>query len=65
MTATPSPIRTALIGFGLSGRVFHSPLLAADEQFSLDVIVTSDKERAADAAQRYPDAEIVSTADEV
>ncbi|WP_026818597.1 Gfo/Idh/MocA family protein [Arthrobacter castelli] len=61
MTETHAPIRTALIGFGLSGRVFHSPLLAADDQFSLDVIVTSDTERAAEAARRHPDAQIVST----
>lgn len=65
MTTTQSPIRTALIGFGLSGRVFHSPFLAADDQFSLDIIVTSDKERAADAAQRYPEAQVVSTPAEV
>lgn len=59
------PIRTAVIGFGLSGRVFHTPFIAADEQFSLDVIVTGNPERAADAAGRYPDARIVASTDEL
>lgn len=60
-----APIRTALVGFGLSGRVFHAPVLAADERFSLDVIVTGNPERAAAAAQRYPDARVVSTREEM
>lgn len=59
------PIRTAVIGFGLSGRVFHTPLIAADEQFSLDIIVTANPDRAADAAERYPAARIVASAEEL
>jgi len=54
-------IRTAVIGFGISGRVFHAPLIEADPSFSLDVIVTADPERAAEAALRYPAARIVPT----
>ncbi|MEA2292276.1 MAG: hypothetical protein QOF17_1299 [Solirubrobacteraceae bacterium] len=56
-----APIRTAVVGFGISGRVFHAPLLAADPDYSLDVIVTADPERAAEAARRYPKARIVPT----
>jgi len=27
---TAAPIRTAVVGFGISGKVFHAPLIAAD-----------------------------------
>ena len=49
-----APIRTAVVGFGISGKVFHAPLIAADPEYSLDVIVTADPERAAEAARLYP-----------
>ena len=63
--AAPDPIRTAVIGFGTSGRVFHAPFLAADPGYSLDVIVTGDPARRAAAAARHPLARVVATADEV
>ena len=47
-------IRTAVVGYGLSGSVFHAPLIAADPRYSLDVIATSDAGRQAAATQRYP-----------
>lgn len=56
-----APLRTAVVGFGISGRVFHAPLIAADPGYSLDVIVTSDPGRAAEAATLYPNARIVPT----
>lgn len=59
--ALAAPLRTAVVGFGISGKVFHAPLIAADPDYSLDVIVTADPERAADAARLYPDARIVPT----
>ena len=49
MTIDSRPIRTAFAGFGLSGSVFHAPLLAADPAFSVDVISTSDADRQAAA----------------
>ena len=55
------PIRTAVAGFGLSGSVFHAPLIAANPAFSLDVISTSDDARKSAAATSYPDARIVDT----
>jgi predicted dehydrogenase len=58
---TAAPIRTAVVGFGISGRVFHAPLIAADPNYSLDVIVTADPVRAAEAARLYPQARIVPT----
>jgi predicted dehydrogenase len=60
-TVTAAPIRTAVVGFGISGKVFHAPLLAADPKYSLDVIVTADPGRAAEAARLYPQARVVPT----
>ncbi|GAA3629151.1 Gfo/Idh/MocA family protein [Microlunatus ginsengisoli] len=58
-----TPIRTAIIGFGTGGRVFHAPLLAADPRFSVDVVVTANPERQRLAALACPDAALESTPD--
>ena len=63
MVATP--IRTAVVGFGVSGKVFHAPLISADPDFSLDAIVTGNSERASEAARLYPHAKIFSTVDKL
>jgi len=47
-------IRTGLVGYGLAGQVFHAPLIAADDRYALDYIVTSDPGRAAAAATIAP-----------
>jgi scyllo-inositol 2-dehydrogenase (NADP+) len=65
MPTTLSPIRTGIIGFGLSGRVFHAPFLATNPDFSLDVIATGDPGRAASAAAQHPGARIVSSPEEL
>ena len=57
------PLRTLLLGYGLGGRVFHAPLLEADPRYSLDVIVTSDPERARAASLAYPRAAVVPSAE--
>ncbi|WP_445153379.1 Gfo/Idh/MocA family protein [Arthrobacter sp. Hor0625] len=54
-------IRTAVVGFGVSGKVFHTPLIAADPAYSLDAIVTADPARAAEAAKLYPRARVLPT----
>ena len=41
-----APIRTAVIGFGSSGRYFHAPFLEANPYFSLDAVVTASREPA-------------------
>lgn len=56
------PLRVGLIGFGLAGRVFHGPLLAANPRFDVAAIVTSDPDRKADAHRRHPKATIWSSA---
>lgn len=48
------PIRTALIGFGLGGRVFIAPFLQADPTYTLRAIVTDNRVHAAAAAGQYP-----------
>lgn len=57
------PIRTAIIGYGLAGRVFHGPLLSNDPAYELTAIVTADPERSAAAAAAYPSARIVPDVD--
>jgi predicted dehydrogenase len=55
----PRTIRTAVVGYGLAGSVFHAPLLAANGNYSLDVIATSDAGRQEAAASRLPGADVV------
>lgn len=42
-----APIRVGLIGYGVAGRVFHAPLLAADPAFEPAAVVTSQADRLA------------------
>ena len=67
MTGTEAErtIRTAVVGYGLSGSVFHAPLIAADRRYSLDVIATSDAGRQAAAVERYPGVKTVPDGDAV
>ena len=58
-----TPIRTGIIGFGLSGRVFHAPFIATNPAFSLDLIATSSAERAAEARSQHRAAPIVGSPD--
>jgi len=62
---TAAPIRSAVVGFGISGKVFHAPLIAADPNYSLDVIVTADPGRAAEAARLYPQARVIPAPEEM
>jgi len=57
--ATSGTSRVGIIGYGLAGRVFHAPLVAATPGLELAVIVTGDPERAARARSDHPDAEVV------
>ena len=62
---TSQPIRTAVAGFGLSGSVFHAPFIASNPAYGLAVISTSDESRQAKARDRYPQANIVSTPEDI
>ena len=60
-----SNIRTGIIGYGLSGRVFHAPFIDVVEGYELSKISTSDSERKALAQERYPATEIVPSGQEI
>jgi predicted dehydrogenase len=60
-----TPLRTALIGYGLAGSVFHAPLIAATDGLALRVVVTGNQARAAAARDRYPGVRVVATTDEL
>jgi scyllo-inositol 2-dehydrogenase (NADP+) len=59
------PVRTAVVGYGLAGSVFHAPVIAATDGLALTTIVTGNDERAAAARERYPDVTVVPTVDEL
>ena len=55
-SGTSSPLRVALVGYGLAGSVFHAPLIAATEGLTLDTVVTSNPERQEQARAEFGDA---------
>lgn len=59
------PLRVAIIGYGLAGRVFHAPLVAAEPAMEVAAIVTSDPGRARAAAHEHPGARVMASADEL
>lgn len=56
-------LRVAIIGYGLAGRVFHAPLVAAEPDLEVAAVVTGDPERAAQAARDHPGVRVVPDAD--
>ena len=55
----------AIVGYGLAGRVFHAPLIAATDGLEVSAIVTSDPARARQAAVEHPEAEVVPSVDDL
>lgn len=60
-----SNIRTGIIGYGLSGRVFHAPFIDVVEGYELSMISTAHPERKALAQERYPSATIVPGGEDI
>ncbi|WBB69977.1 Gfo/Idh/MocA family oxidoreductase [Micromonospora sp. WMMD812] len=58
-----APLRVGLLGYGLAGRVFHAPLIAATPGLRLHAVVTRDPERRQQVRQDHPDARLVDDAD--
>jgi scyllo-inositol 2-dehydrogenase (NADP+) len=56
-------LRVAIIGYGLAGRVFHAPLIAATSGLSVASVVTSSPERRAQVARDHPAARTLSSAE--
>lgn len=58
-----APLRVALLGYGLAGRVFHAPLIAATPGLTLHAVVTRDPERRQQVRRDHPDARLVDDAE--
>jgi predicted dehydrogenase len=56
------PINVALTCYGMSGRVFHAPLLAIDERFRICKILERNHEK---SKLQYPDIQVVKTFEEI
>ena len=55
-------IKTALCSYGMSGRVFHAPVIAACKNINLAVILERTK---TESAERYPNAAIARSFEEI
>lgn len=58
-------IRTAIIGYGLAGSVFHAPLVGATPGMRVSGIVTGNRDRQRAARAAFPDAVIIPQGDEL
>lgn len=58
-------LRVAIAGYGLAGRVFHAPLIAASEGLAVAFVVTRDADRAAAVGREHPGAEAVASVDQL
>ncbi|WP_327065098.1 Gfo/Idh/MocA family protein [Kitasatospora sp. NBC_01302] len=59
-TETSTPLRVALVGYGLAGRAFHAPLIATTPGLRLHSIVTADPGRRAEALRDHPGVKVVA-----
>jgi scyllo-inositol 2-dehydrogenase (NADP+) len=57
-----NPIKTALLSYGMSGEIFHAPLLAVNPGFELTTVLQRNSDK---AKQRYPQTKIVRSIDDV
>ena len=57
-------LRVLLFGYGLAGRVFHSPLISATPGMRITGIVTGNDERRAQALADHPGVRLFATSDE-
>ncbi|HKV57700.1 MAG TPA: Gfo/Idh/MocA family oxidoreductase, partial [Ktedonobacteraceae bacterium] len=60
-----SPLRVAIIGYGLAGSVFHAPLIASTDGMTVSAIVTSNAERQQHARADFPNATILASAEHI
>ncbi|MEJ7644077.1 MAG: Gfo/Idh/MocA family oxidoreductase [Chryseolinea sp.] len=57
-----NPITTALLSYGMSGEIFHAPLLEAHAGFRLSSVV---ERKSARSIQRYPKVRVLKSIDEI
>jgi predicted dehydrogenase len=58
-------LRAAIIGYGLAGRFFHAPLIAATQGLTVASVVTSSAERQAQVSREHPGARILNSTAEL
>jgi predicted dehydrogenase len=63
--APERPLHVGLLGYGLAGRVFHAPLIAATPGLHLAAVVTRDPERRAKLQADHPAAAALDSPDEL
>jgi len=61
----PEPLRIGLVGYGLAGRVFHAPLIAAAPDLVVTSVVARDPERRAAAEREIPGVRLFENADQL
>ena len=59
--ASSDSIGVGIVGYGLAGRYFHAPFIAAVDGLRITAIATSRPHRAADARREHPEAEVVES----
>jgi scyllo-inositol 2-dehydrogenase (NADP+) len=57
-----NPIKTALLSYGMSGEIFHAPLLSVEPGFELSSVVQRNSDK---AKKRYPNVKIVRNVNEI
>jgi len=60
-----APLRVALIGYGLAGRVFHRPLIGVTPDLVITSVVTSAAERRAAAEDDIPGVRVLDGVDQL
>jgi scyllo-inositol 2-dehydrogenase (NADP+) len=65
VTSPHDGVRVALIGYGMGGRLFHAPFIAAEPRLDLVAVVTTNAERRGDVRARYPGTGVLEDADEL
>jgi scyllo-inositol 2-dehydrogenase (NADP+) len=58
-------VRVALIGYGMGGRLFHAPFIAAEPRLDLTAVVTANQERRLDVLSRYPGTDVVGRTEDL
>lgn len=58
-------LRVAIVGYGLAGRFFHAPLIAATDGLELSAVVTSSPQRREQVLAEHPGASVVANLEEL
>ena len=65
MSTDRTPLRVGLLGYGLAGRVFHAPLIAATEGLQLAAVVTTNPDRRAQVLRDHPGTQLFDRSDQL